>query len=84
MELVEEDLKKSGDKFLNGSDRLTALDILVYPHMIRNIWFKDTVYGSIFHFTKTERFKHVIAYCERIYNDPKLKPILTIKSGYLH
>ncbi len=81
---IEKDLSTSKALYLNGSDKLTALDVLVYPHLIRNLWFKDTVYSSIFSAKSIDRFKYVQAYCNRIYNDSHLKPILTIKSGYLH
>ena len=84
MKVVEEDLEKSGARFLNGSDKMTALDVLVYPHLIRNTWMKDSVYSQIYKTLKGDRFKYVHAYCNRIYNDALLKPVLTVKSGYLY
>ena len=84
MKVIEEDLKSSGAPFLNGSDRMTALDVLVYPHLIRNIWMKDSVYSSVYKTLNGDRFKYCHAYCNRLHNDPKLKAILTIKSGYLN
>ena len=46
---IENDLKKhSGKKYLNGADHMTALDVFVYPHLIRLLWFKDSVFKALY------------------------------------
>ena len=46
--LIENDLKKHENKYLNGSNHMTALDVFVYPHLIRLLWFKDSVFKSLY------------------------------------
>ena len=48
LNMIETDLKKHSMKFLNGASHMTALDVFVYPHLIRLLWFKDSVFKKLY------------------------------------
>ena len=78
-----DDVLGAGNKYVSG-ETFQYLDIVIYPHLERVLWMKDSVIGEYYTQCKIGELKNLRPYYERVREIEELKPVLCVpKAHYL-
>ena len=58
------------------------LDILVFPHLERVLWFKGSLVEEAYNDSKIDELKNVLAYYERVREIEEIKSVLCVPKAH--
>ena len=76
-----EDVLADGRKYLSG-DKFTFLDIFVFPHLERVLWFDGSVLQEAYTGSNIGEFKNVQAYYDRVVQIDDIKHVLCVPKAH--